>query len=229
MSNDTLYEIDFNPFASQEVSPAHSREWEARRRVAQSIRELTEALVTCTSAPETLLQIATELDKHTGVLVSTAQLHGVLAFAMDGSHGSYSEVGHELGGVAGRSNPLAPDFNMWIEGDRAFGKVRCGQAYEGPPGCVHGGYVAAIFDQFLGMAQLATKKPGMTGTLSVRYHRPTPLHRELTLSARVESLGGRKNRVRGDICVNGTVTATAEALFIRPLAPPAPTGTDSTM
>jgi acyl-coenzyme A thioesterase PaaI-like protein len=224
MSRDTLYEIGFNPYASEEVSPASSAQWAARRKVAQAIRELTGALVTCTSGTDTLLHIALELDRHTRALLSSPQLHGVEAFALDGRHGSYGEITHELGGVAGCSNPLSPGLNMWIEGDQAFGTVTFGQAYEGPPGCVHGGYVAAIFDQFLGVAQLAAKQPGMTGTLSVRYHRPTPLHRELKLAAKVETLGGRKTRVGGEISVDGRVTASAQGLFVRPQHPPLPAG-----
>lgn len=220
MSRDSVHEIDFNPFTSEALSPASSAQWEAKRKVAQAIRELTEALVTCTSHTDTLLQISAELDAHTRTLVSTPLLRGVKAFAMDGSHGSYGEITHELNGVAGCSNPLSPGINMWIEGDRAFGTVRCGQAFEGPPGSVHGGYVAAIFDHFMGMAQIAAKKPGMTGTLSVRYHQPTPLHQELKLAAQVEALEGRKTRVRGEMSVNGTITATAEGLFVRPQRAP---------
>jgi acyl-coenzyme A thioesterase PaaI-like protein len=105
---------------------------------------------------------------------------------------------------------------MWIEGDRAYGRVRCGYAYEGPPGHIHGGFVAAILDQFLGMAQLAGGLPGMTGTLKVRYLQPTPLNTDLDLVAQVELLEGRKTRVTGEIRNGDTVTAIGEGLFIRP-------------
>ena len=91
----------------------------------------------------------------------------------------------------------SPRLNMWIDGNKAFGTVRCGYAYEGPPGHIHGGFVAAILDQFLGMAQLAGGMPGMTGSLEIRYLRPTPLNTELSLEAAVEPAGGRKTRVKG--------------------------------
>lgn len=222
MSNYSLTGPDFNPFASEEVSPACSREWEAKREVAQAIRELTEALVSSTPDTDTLASIAAALAEHTGALESTQRLYGIKGFAWDGGHGNYGEVNHELNAVAGCSNPVALPLNMWLDGDRACGTVTCGTAYEGPPGCVHGGFIAAIFDQFLGMAQQAARQPGMTGTLSIRYHSPTPLRRELKLSAQVEALGSRKTRVQGDISYNGKVTATAEGLFIRPRAMPEP-------
>jgi hypothetical protein len=220
MSRFTLVDSDFNPFATEEISPARSREWEAKRQLAQAIRDLTEALVSSTPDSDTLASIAGALDEHTKALESTPRLYGIKGFAMDGGHGGYGEVNHELNAIAGYSNPLSPGLNMWIDGDDAFGTVTCGTAYEGPPGCVHGGFIAAIFDQFLGMAQHAAGQPGMTGTLNIRYHAPTPLRQELKLSAQIEAMGSRKTRVKGDISANGKVTATAEALFICPRVMP---------
>ena len=40
----------------------------------------------------------------------------------------------------------------------------------------HGGYVAAAFDEVLGLAQDLGGQSGMTGTLTIKYRRPTPLH-----------------------------------------------------
>jgi acyl-coenzyme A thioesterase PaaI-like protein len=105
---------------------------------------------------------------------------------------------------------------MWFDGDRAHGTVNCGWAYEGPPGHIHGGYVAAIFDQFMGMAQMIGKQPGMTGTLKVRYLRPTPLKTELQLEAWLDRVEGRKTIISAEMRNGDTVTATCEALFIRP-------------
>ena len=38
----------FNPFESEEISPPYSDHWQAKRRLAQSLRDLTEVLVTST-------------------------------------------------------------------------------------------------------------------------------------------------------------------------------------
>ena len=57
---------------------------------------------------------------------------------------------------------------------------------------VHGGIIALLFDELLGMANVCTGVGGFTGTLSVRYERPTPLHGELELEGTVESVEGRK-------------------------------------
>ena len=63
--------------------------------------------------------------------------------------------------MLGRANPLAPPIDLWLEeGDRMVGTATFGAAYEGPPGCVHGGYVAAAFDEVLGSTQSLSGSPG---------------------------------------------------------------------
>jgi len=206
----------FNPFADKEVSPPFSDHWEAKRRVAQAIRDLTEVLMTSTPPTGELHGIAQQLEDQTAEFAKAKRLYGLADFLKDGNHGEHGEINHELNGIGGCSNPLSPGLNMWMEGNKAYGTVNCGYAYEGPPGYIHGGHVAAIFDQFLGMAQLVGKNPGMTGTLTMRYLRPTPLNTDLDLEAEVEFLGGRKTRAFGKIMNAGVTTATCEGLFIRP-------------
>ena len=51
-----------NPFASEEITPAYSAEWDARRRVAAAIRRLTEVLVSSTPPIPQLHAIADTLE-----------------------------------------------------------------------------------------------------------------------------------------------------------------------
>ncbi len=206
----------FNPFASEEVAPPYSEHWAVRRDMASRLRELAELAVTTDADMVTLRECNAAMAAIADRLRDAPRLAGTLAFLESGRHGGYAELNHELNGVGGQSNPLAPGLNMWLEGERAFGRVTCGRAYEGPPDCVHGGYVAAIFDQFLGMTQIAGGTPGMTGSISVRYHQPTPLETELNLEAEITRVEGRKTVVSGVIRVGDTITASSEALFIRP-------------
>jgi acyl-coenzyme A thioesterase PaaI-like protein len=120
--------------------------------------------------------------------------------------------------LSGRCNPLAPPLTMEFveEPDGSFhvrGEVTFGSAYEGPPGHVHGGLVAAMFDELLGYAQLST---GFTGTLTVRYRRPTPLHKLLTVKAWPDRVDGRKRLIKGSCHVGEVLLAEAEGLFIAP-------------
>lgn len=206
-----------NPFASEEITPAYSAEWDARRRVAAALRRLTEVLVSSTPPIPDLHAIAGTLEQTADAFAAQPRLFGRAAFVREGTHGNFGQVGHELNPVAGISNPLAPPINVWVSDGITHGRVTMGWAYEGPPESVHGGFVAALFDQFMGVAQAIGGQPGMTGTLSIRYHRRTPLNTELCLRGWLEKVEGRKTFVRAEMRANDELTATCDGVFIQPL------------
>ena len=208
---------DLDPFASEEISPACSAEWEARRRVAAALRELGGLLVSSTPPAADLHALAARLEETTRHFAWHPRLYGRLAFEKEGSHGNFRQIAHELNPLSGISNPLAPPLNIWIEGSEAHARATLGWVYEGPPGSVHGGYVAALFDQFMGMAQAIGGQPGMTGTLTIRYLRRTPLNTELQLRGRVTGTEGRKTFVLATLHADGELTAECEGIFVRPV------------
>jgi acyl-coenzyme A thioesterase PaaI-like protein len=116
--------------------------------------------------------------------------------------------------MLGRANPLAPPISLWLEDDRMVGTATFGAAYEGPPGCVHGGYVAAAFDEVLGSTQSLSGSPGMTGRLIVNYRSPTPLETELRFVGWLERVEGRKIFTQGELWAGERLCAEAEGLFI---------------
>lgn len=204
----------FNPFDYTELMAPRSPKWAARRKAGEVARQLVETLVT-SDADESLFEAVAEgLENLLHQLQAGPHIHGrdavVRANPLDGR----SVVAYELGALCGRSNPVAPPLRLWTDGDVAYGEVTLGWQYEGPPNAVHGGFVAAIFDDFLGMAQKVTGQPGVTGTLSIRYKRPTPIGKPLRLVGRVKSVEGRKNTLVGEIWDGDNLTATAEGLFI---------------
>ncbi|MEP4145947.1 MAG: PaaI family thioesterase [Halioglobus sp.] len=205
-----------NPFASEEITPPFSDEWEAKRRVAAAIRDLTEVLVT--SSPDTgkMHAIAAQLEETASDFSRSPRVQGRLEWALSEEHGSFGQISHELNPLAGYSNPIAPPVNTWLEGDKALGRCFCGWAYEGPPGSVHGGFVAAIFDQFMGMAQKLGGQPGMTGYLHVNYHNRTPLNATLNMEAQLVKVEGRKTVISAQMFAGETMTASCEALFVEP-------------
>jgi len=205
-----------NPFYSEEITPPFNDEWQAKRRVANAIQQLTEVLVTSTPSIEKMHGIADQLESTAAEFRESPRIFGRWEWTNAEEHGSHGQISHELNPIAGWSNPLAPPLNSWIEDDIAYANVNCGWAYEGPPGSVHGGYVAALFDQFLGMAQLIGKRPGMTAYLHVNYHARTPLNTELKLKGWYDKIEGRKNFIRGEMYADGIMTASAEGLFVQP-------------
>jgi acyl-coenzyme A thioesterase PaaI-like protein len=120
--------------------------------------------------------------------------------------------------VIGEANPLAPPLHVEVTPDgTARAEFELGEAYEGPPGLVHGGVSALILDHVLGSAGGAGGRPGMTGTLRVRYRRPAPLHRPLVVRAWIEHAEGRKTTIAGEIArADGRVCVEASGLFILP-------------
>ena len=116
--------------------------------------------------------------------------------------------------MLGQANPLAPPVRLWLEGDRIRGSATFGPAYEGPPGCVHGGYIAAAFDEVLGSTQSLAGNPGMTGRLTIHYRKPTPLQVELAFVGWIERVDGRKIFTKGELRAGDVLCAEAEGLFI---------------
>ena len=114
----------------------------------------------------------------------------------------------------GSLNPLAPPLIVDMDDEMIVATGVFGDQYEGPPGYVHGGVIAAVFDEVLGFAQSLSGRPGMTGRLTIHYRAPTPLHTELRIDGRVDRVDGRKIFTLGRLFHGDTLCAEAEGLFI---------------
>lgn len=139
----------------------------------------------------------------------------------DGVPGSAAAESHfsDRSPFYGAMNPISMPMAMTIdEGFGEFGAVMGDvvftEPYEGPPGHCHGGFIAAAFDEVVGMAQSLTGRPGMTGKLSVTYRSPTPLHATIRFKGWVEKVDGRKIFTKGTAHHGDTLCAEAEALFL---------------
>jgi hypothetical protein len=122
----------------------------------------------------------------------------------------------ERSGITGRSNPLAAPLHIEFEGDVTRGWAIYGAAYEGPPNCLHGGFIAAAFDDLLGVTQMTSGSAGFTGTFTVRMRKPTPLFRRIDYEAGVSRVEGRKIWCWGRSYDGDLLLADAEILFIAP-------------
>jgi acyl-coenzyme A thioesterase PaaI-like protein len=117
----------------------------------------------------------------------------------------------------GRANPVAPIFDSRVGEDGSVaGTVHFGLRHVGPPYRVHGGMVAAVLDQVLGVAAIAGGSPGYTGSMTVRYRRATPLREDVRFAARLVGGKGRISHATGELYDSeGRVTAEAEATFVQ--------------
>lgn len=188
--------------------------WEQKRRLARAMRLVIERLVPSNAPADELARAADALERYAEQLRTHPRLkhfHGYAESANAGDVGAFFDQSPMIG----LANPLAPPITIGRSGERtAVASVVFGSAYEGPPGCVHGGFVAAAFDEVLGFVQSLGGAPGMTARLTVHYRRPTPLHTELRFEAEYLRSEGRKIFTAGRVLANGVVTAEAEGLFI---------------
>ena len=207
----------FAPFAERQaqvaaVEPTPQRA--AARRVGEAMRAVIERLVATKAPADVLEQAAEALEAVAAALDGYPRGRLYEGFSESSTAGDPTAF-FDYSPIMGRANPLAPPLIMAVgDGGIVTGRARYGSAYEGPPGCVHGGHIAAGFDEVLGMAQSMSGSPGMTGTLTVRYRRPTPLHVDLDYEGRLVRRDGRKIFTEGRLLHAGTLTAEAEAVFI---------------
>jgi acyl-coenzyme A thioesterase PaaI-like protein len=179
--------------------------------LAEAARELIEQMAASDASDAALAEAATAIRAATARLRagSTARDATALRFAA-GDPRRY----RRFSPVSGPLNPLAPPVHYdEVTAAGVEASVTFGVAYMGPPGYVHGAFIAGVFDDVLGAANVAAGSPGMTVQLNVRYRRPTPLLAPLRVTARHTRLEGRRIFAEASMLAGGEVTAEAEGIF----------------
>ena len=207
-----------NPFKgfhirTEERSPTD----EIRLKIAEELRVVFDELLATSAPVEELEQTRAIVNQAVSLLKSRPHSHDYEGPA----EGSLAPMNSFLdrSPIIGAINPLSVPMRMDIEGDGGINSTVVGYAlfpaaYEGPPGCVHGGFIAAYFDEVLGMTQSLSGNPGMTVNLTVDYRAPTPLKQPVVFRGRVVSIDGRKISVAGTLHHGETLCAEAKGLFI---------------
>ncbi|MBO9521868.1 MAG: PaaI family thioesterase [Nocardioidaceae bacterium] len=181
--------------------------------LTQALRRLGEASLRTTVDAETVRLVTAQVEEMAEKL-ETAMIPGNFGVVVTTS-------GHVRGygnAVVGLRNPVAPPLRIVQDRDEgsASSAFVLSPLYEGPPGKVHGGVAALVLDQVFGEAAAAGGSPGMTGTLTLRYRKPTALG-HCSAKAWVDRRDGIKTVVKGWLKdAEGEVTVEAEGLFILP-------------
>ena len=120
--------------------------------------------------------------------------------------------------ICGVSNPLGLNLSFYVT---APGEVTTEYTvpydYEGYPGVVHGGIVAAMLDEVCSRAHMSGDPPRFmyTARLNVRYRRNVPIGQPLRIVGRVDKSKSRSATSKATIHGSeGTILAEAEALLI---------------
>lgn len=189
--------------------------WPAKRELADAVRELMHNLAATDAPEEELLSIAEQVRESARRFAVQPVMDNPPGVA-EMSLAAGMEVFRDRSPVVGMANPLAPPAELVVDldGKTVTGDVFFGAAYQGAPGCVHGGFVAALFDEALGMATIFSGQPGMTGWIKVSYRSPTPLETPLRISARMDDFTGRKIMTSAELMAGDTLVAEATGLLI---------------
>ena len=180
--------------------------------LTQSVRELNEASLRTTIDPDEAEAVAAEIDKLTARL-RASQIEGPFGVAITQN----GQVRGHGNAVVGLRNPHAVPLHIERSGDgRAWSEFELNGLFEGPPTLVHGGITALILDQIFGEAAADGGHPGMTGTLTLRYRRGTPLGK-CSAEAWIDRVEGVKTHVMGEMRdAEGNVTVEGHGIFILP-------------
>jgi acyl-coenzyme A thioesterase PaaI-like protein len=116
--------------------------------------------------------------------------------------------------VAGAANPMGLAAQLWRDGDVACMRVTLGKAFEGAPGRAHGGVVAALLDEVMGLMNVIHGAIAFTAQLDTTYHAPTPVGEPIVARAWLARHNDRKQFVEATLHANDLLVASAKALFI---------------
>lgn len=189
--------------------------------LAEDLRRINAALARHEIANAKLVEAGALVSKLRALLegprrASWYDFDGASPLASPGARDSYADMSP----IRGLRNPLAPPLRV-ARGTRADGapcmrgSAVFSRAYEGPPHGVHGGYVAALFDEILGAAIGMAPPPGVTAILEVRYRNVTPVEQELRFESWIAEDRGRRIVARATCHAGETLTADAKGTFVR--------------
>jgi acyl-coenzyme A thioesterase PaaI-like protein len=116
--------------------------------------------------------------------------------------------------VAGGANPMGLAAQLWRDGDTACMRVTLGKAFEGAPGRAHGGVVAALFDEVMGLMNVIHGAMAYTAQLDITYLAPTPVGEPIVARAWLARQDDRKQFVEATLHAGDLLVGSAKALFI---------------
>lgn len=116
--------------------------------------------------------------------------------------------------VSGAANPMGLNAAVWREGDVAVMEVTLGRAFEGAPGRAHGGVIAALLDETMGVVHVLQEALAYTAQLDIKYIAPAPIGESIIARAWLSHREGRKLYIDASLHAGEVQLASATALFI---------------
>ncbi|MFD6895169.1 hypothetical protein ACFWB0_11560 [Rhodococcus sp. NPDC060086] len=143
-------------------------------RAATSLRRLTGLLLSLEHEHDVVDEMLTRFAEWEQLLAAAVPPSSRLRRGDDTSGDRRVYLDHAVD--IGAFNPAFPEYELrTFDADTASGTVNFPVVYEGPPGLVHGGFLAVFFDCVIQQHNCEVGIAGKTRLLSIRYRRPTPL------------------------------------------------------
>lgn len=130
---------------------------------------------------------------------------------------TFGKVEHRALFVSGTDDPDRFQVRYYVrESDgQVRGKARLGPGCQGPPAHAHGGSMAALLDELMGLAAWVAGHKVLAQSIQVTFRRPLPLGQVVDLEAYVTSAEGRNVHAAARICgSNGRVIAESTGVFV---------------
>ncbi len=115
---------------------------------------------------------------------------------------------------SGPASPLGTGLRVHRFGDGVEAHVTFQAAHEGPPGRVHGGVLAGLFDDVFGFLMMLSKTRAFTGELTVRYEAGVPLYEPIVVRCSFDRREGRKLFLLAELLHRERRLVTAKSTFI---------------
>jgi hypothetical protein len=145
---------------------------------AGAIRRLSSLLLSLEHAHPTVDAILTQISDWERELSAAVPPDSAPRIGSDdnGSRRIYLDHATDIGAF----NPCFPEYHFDdFDAETASGRVAFPLVYEGPPGLVHGGFLAVFFDCVMQHQNCLAGLSGKTRSLRVTFRRPTPVLTDL--------------------------------------------------
>jgi hypothetical protein len=146
--------------------------------VAGAIRRLSSLLLSLEHPHPTVDAMLAQISEWEGELSAAVPSDSAprIGSDEDGRRRVYLDHATDIGAF----NPCFPEYRFdHLDGETATGRVTFPLVYEGPPGLVHGGFLAVFFDCVMQHQNCLVGLSGKTRSLQVTFRRPTPVLTEL--------------------------------------------------
>ena len=200
--------FDLDPTPSEEVQ----RQEDVVAPLVAAVRELVELGLDTAAPAEVLREAQADLEAVTARL-RAAQADRPLGVRYNAEGRSWAWGN----AVIGHRNATAPPLHTVREPGRpVHAEVVLGPAHQGDePGVLHPGVAAKMLDHLMGVVAADGRRVTMTGTLTMRHLRPTPVG-PVRLEGHIDREDGAKVYVVAHLADAQGVTVEADGIFIVP-------------